>query len=238
MVARAVCWWLHYVCYQDSRPFFLALEVSLLGDWPWNLEVILGPKHLPPYFFRWWTKGARMKQFINFFLLNLIHQNRNQSRRVQVIQVTDPLMRKTRMTAKRKLAVRLVMLRSRWGWDGMGQWTVTVVRYSCNPNSKKQHLGAGRPPPHHVPIPLLAWSGGGKELAFWPNYLGRIVQVAQVQCLATHDPVAAVRAIAEEFREALGVRNPYARCILWHGRWIFFTSLAVQGHVEWWPYFL
>ena len=56
-----------------------------------------------------------------FFLLNLIQQNRNQSRRVQVIQVTDPLMRKTRMTAKRKLAVRLVMLRSRWGWDGMGQ---------------------------------------------------------------------------------------------------------------------
>ena len=56
--------------------------------------------------------------------------------------------------------------------------------------------------------------------------------MAQVQCLATHDPVAAVRAIAEEFREALGVRNPYARCILWHGRWIFFTSLAVQAHVE------
>ena len=61
-----------------------------------------------------------------------------------------------------------------------------------------------------VPISLLAWPGGGKELAFWANYLGRIVQVAQVQCLATHEPVAAVRAIAEEFREALGVRNPYA----------------------------
>ena len=117
------------------------------------------------------------------------------------------------------------------GWDG------SVIRDSgafilATQTQKKQHLGAGRPPPHHVPIPLLAWSGGGKELAFWPNYLGRIVQVAQVQCLATHDPVAAVRAIAEEFREALGVRNPYARCILWHGRWIFFTSLAVQAHVE------